>query len=224
MTTSNNVNAEEKPDGETTADNAPDGKQSEWESERAELIARRDSANKKAREAAKELDALRQKLAGFEKQSAEESGDVNKIREQFQKELETERTKAKTLEQRLRNSVIKNAYLAEASKHFVDKSIDQVWRLLESDFDLEQDDSGSEKIVVKNSALSFGEYLKRFADENDYLAKNPGKNGTATRNNNTSDIGGVIPRDFYKWDQQQQSKWMAANPEAAKKIVKDLGF
>lgn len=223
MTTS--TTESEKPDGNSDTSSAPDGEQgNNWESERSELIARRDSANKKARLLAKELEDLKGQLASFEKKGAEESGDITKIREQFQKELDLEKQKTETLSKRLRNSVIKNAFLAEAPKHFVDKSIDQVWRLLESDFDIEQSDEGDEKIVVKNSALTFQDHLKRFAQENDYLAKNPGKPGDGVRNENGSNGTVGVPKDFNNWGQEQQSQWMKANPDAAKKMMKGIGW
>lgn len=185
-----------------------------WEVEKKELIKGRDTAKQKVRELAEELKAAKSKLEELDRKKAEESGDVNKLREAFSKDVEKEKARADELSSRLRNAVVKNAFLAEAPNHFVDKSISAVWQLIQADLELEQDEDGSDKVVIKNSALSLSDYLKKYAQENDYLAKNPAKAGQGSKGNQNSAKGSsTLPSNWESLSKEERTQWFRDNPE-----------
>lgn len=209
-----NQNTSDENQGESNQ--SGEGQESQDSNSKAEyetLKKQHDAANFKARKLEKELKTVNEKLQTLERKGVEDSGDINKIREAFSKDVQKEKERADSLEQRLRNMVLKNSFLSEAPKLFVDKSIDKVWKLIESDLDLQQDEAG-EKVIVKDSALSFSDYLKKFAEENDYLAKNPALKGGGSKGaESNSSRTATLPSNWESLSKEQRTQWFKEHPD-----------
>lgn len=200
----------------------PDGKNS-WETEKLELIARRDSANKKARILQKELEDLKSQLGNREKEDAEKSGDLNRIRSEFQKDLDKLATEKQQLADKLRRSVIQSQFNALASGIFTDEAVKKgvVWKLLQDDLDINEDDEGNLIPVAKSSALSFEAFLKKYAEENPFLAKNPAKGGTGAKGSSQQPNGGVTIEELAKLPDKGR-QWLKENPAEAKRLLANI--
>lgn len=211
----------EEPKGDPNPDPASDDDSPAWAEEKDKLLKAHNKANKEARELRKQVESLTAKLQKLE-ESNPENGDPAKLREKFQSREKELTDQIDALTGKLNESKKRGAFDKLAPNLFVDKSIEQVWKLVGPD--LELDDSGN--VIFKDSHRSFADDLKRFADENDYFAKNPGKAGTGANGAGTQKGGKAtsVPADLRMWSKDRQSEWMKENPElAAEAAAKALG-
>lgn len=181
-----------------------------WAEEKDALLKKHDKAFKKARLLEEENSDLKTKLQELSKEKPE--SDPAKLRESFQKR-EDELTTQLEIIQRERNDEIKhNAFLKNAGL-FVDKSVDQVWKLIQDDLDVEIED-GKRTVVVKSSHLSVAEYLKKFADDNEHLAKAKGRAGSGSEGAGKGNgKATTLPANFDSLSQGDQTQWFRDHPE-----------
>lgn len=216
-----NTNASQPVEGENqnTSDESLENKDIINREEVEALKARHDAANFKARKLEKELSDIKKQLGDHSKETAAKEGDINKLRAEYAKDLEAKDNEVKTLNSKLKDAVVKTQFFAKAQEHFIPKSFDAVWKLLENEFDI-QEENGQSKVIVKNSALDFDSYLKKFATENEYFAKAQGVGGTGTIAPNKGNLPNQMSREeFHKMDRKAQQEWAIKNPESIKKLL-----
>lgn len=179
-----------------------------------------DAANFKARNLEKELKELRTKIGETTKETAAKDGDINKLRDEYSKDLKAKEDEVSALSNKLKDAVIKTKFFASAPNLFIPKSFETVWKLLENEFEI-QEDNGQQKIVVKNSALDFESYLKKYAAENEFFAKAQGVGGAGTTQPNGKALaeGELSREDFHKMSRQEQQAWAVKNPAGIRKIL-----
>lgn len=183
-----------------------------------QLQSAHDKANKRARELDKELKALRAELDEKSKKEATESGDVNKVRTEFQKDIDKRDAQIAELTGKLKNTVIESRFNAIATKYFTEDAVSKgvVWKLLQDQLDISEEESGTLVPVFKNSALKFEDALKQYANENPFLAKNAAISGSGARDaGGDSKKSNGVPTDFSSWTYAKKKEWMQDNPDLA---------
>lgn len=212
-----------EPTGDPEPSPAPHGDPSGWEAEKADLIKNHNAANKRARQLADKVKELESKLSEITK-TTPEPGDPAKLRETFANREKELTQQIQALNGQVKERDKRDAFMRHAGL-FVEKSVEQVWKLVQGDLDVVEED-GKFSVIVRDSHLSVGDYLKKFADENDYFAKNPGKAGTGANGAGKDKNGKAtsIPGDFGSWSKDRKVEWMRENPAlAAEAAAKALG-
>lgn len=207
----------EEPNGDP--DPAPNGEPSGWEKEKADLIKNHNAANKRARELSNKVKALEAQLSETHKKEPPENDPV-KMREAFTKRESDLAKEIESLKAERDNGLKHSAFMKFAGGLFVDKSVDKVWKLIEGELDVEVID-GRRTVTVKDSHLSLEDYLKNFADENDYFARNKRKGGTGAEGGNpeSKSESGMTHERFAKMSTSEQQAWALKNPQAMRKLL-----
>lgn len=212
----------DKSDDKSRSDGAPDGNDKELASMRAEidkLQEERDSAKRRERLANDKLREIEGKQNSKDRKDAEEKGDVAKLRESFENEKKTLEAHANALTSELNDSAKYSEFLRHADL-FVKESVDNVWKLIRDDLDIEIED-GKRKVVVKDSAVSVAEYFKRFAEKNEYLAKNQARSGAGAddpaRGNGKA---GISTDQFSRMSESEKRQAMLDDPGLVAKVLR----
>lgn len=207
--------SDDKPNPDTEADAKTTPDPVALAAEIAKLREERDGAKKRERLANERLREIESKKSETERTEAEKTGDVQRLRESFQAEKSTLEAKTQRLETQLKERDKREAFLTNASV-FTDSTREDVWALVSSKLDVEEQDGGF-KVVVKDSHLSVADFLKKFAEEKPHFAANAGKAGSGAKGAGGSADGKAtsIPADFGGWPIEKKKEWMRANPELA---------
>jgi len=200
MTVTTNATNPEAADADSgTTGSEPEGKTVSIDvvqADLAEAIKRRDSFAKKYRETDAELKALKEQQNGKNRDDAEKTGDVAKLRTEYQRDLEAKDLIISQKDAHLKKVIIENKFRSIASGIFLDSAIDDVWFLTKEGFDLEADEEGNLLPVVKGKPVSFEQHIKKLAEDKPYLAKNPKKAGAGAHgpgSESTSEFEKSIP-------------------------------
>ena len=187
-----------------------------------ELQSAHDKANKRARELDKELKQIRAELDEKNKKEATDSGDANKIRAEFQKDIDRLTGEKTEVENKFKRAVIESKFNALAPEYFTPDAIKKgvVWKLIKDDVDIAEED-GNVHPVFKNSALPFESALKKFADENPFLAKNPGKPGSGAGGaGSDKKEQGMTRERFHEMSKTEQQAWALKNRDEMNKLLR----
>ena len=138
----------------------------------------------------KRLKELEEKLSSRDLDDAEKSKDIDKVKGEYEKRLEAEKTARLDTEQRLRNYALKDLFRGVASQHIAENALDDAWMLASSNLDLVQKD-GKETLSVKDGVpfATAEDFIKDFVSKRDYLAKNtrvPGTDGNKSPDGNNA--------------------------------------
>lgn len=190
-----------------------------WKSEALEARKRRDSASKRARELDARLKELESKFSDGNKKTAEDSGDVARLKAEYQRDLEAISKERDSLQGALKKQVIENRFRSLGAELFHKDGLEDAWLLTKDQFELEQDDEGNYVPLVKGSSYSFETYLRKLAESKPHLAaptKKPGtgSTGPATGNGST----GMTLAELVKLPDAEQKKVLASNPELMKQV------
>jgi len=206
----------------------PEGKEETlefWKTEALEARKRRDDAAKRARLLAKENEELKGSKSKDDKDNAEKSGDIARLRTEFQKDLETKDSEIEGLRTKLKKAVVESKFRSVASEFFVPQAIDDLWQLTENDFDLEEDEDGRTVPIVRNQVDSFESYLKKLADKKPHFAKNPKKSGVGASGPGDRSKGANADLEKLKgMTAEEQKAILASNPELRSLAFRAMKF
>lgn len=185
-----------------------------WKSEALEARKRRDSAAKRARENEARVKELESQMSSGNKKSAEDSGDVARLKAEYQRDLETLTGERDSLKSALKKQVIENKFRALGSELFHKDGLEDAWALTRDQFELEQDEDGNFTPLVKGSSYSFETYLRKLAETKPHLAAPSKKPGTGSSGTGDSRPGtSMTIEEVRKLPSAEQQKLFAANPE-----------
>ena len=185
------------------------------------IISERDKAKDRARLADERATAAEKRAKDLEDAAAEEkrlaaekSGNIDEIKSLHQKELEREKSRADEAVTRSRNILIENVFRREASDLFIKEGIDDGFELIRGQLEVKSDDDG-DRVVVKGSALSVSEFLKKWVEDRPHYAKNAGAAGSGTKGSTggSNQSAKALPTGFDSRSKEEQRKWFAENPD-----------
>ena len=226
MTTDNsNVVTPPEPEGQKGSTNdAPEGQEhslDHWKSEALEAQKRRDTFAKDLRKAREEIETLKSNQSSKNKDDAEKSGDVTRIKAEYQADREQWQTKLTNTEAQLRTVVIEGKFKEVAREvGFLPEALGDLWKLHAGEFDIESTESGLEP-VVKNSSHKFSDYVKKLAEQKPYLVANTNKGGSgATGPGNTKGASkNLTVDDVVKMSEADQRKAFQERPDLAQEAL-----
>ncbi len=223
MSDNQNANPETETDvtekGESASDD-PKETLDFWKSEALETRKRRDSAAKRAREMEARVKELESQLSSGNKKTAEDSGDVARLKAEYQRDLEAISKERDTFQGALKKQVIENRFRALGAELFHKDGLEDAWALTKDQFELEQDEDGNYTPLVKGSSYSFETYLRKLAEQKPHLAAPTKKPGTGSNGTGNARPGGEMTLEqVAKLPSDEQKKVFAANPELMKQAL-----
>lgn len=185
---------------------------------KAEAIEGRQTTKQALKDAKAEAERLKGELEGLNRKKIEESGDLDKIRGEYQKEVDKEKDRAAAAENALKTERIQNSFRAAAGGLILPEYVDDVFILLRDKFDISKD---SGQVHVPGSTKSVKDFVREYLESKPAYAVNPavgggGVNGGANRGETGT---GMTEKRFKEMTPAQQQKWARENPNEWKKYT-----